>query len=49
MGLGKTVMTIALILARRARGSPDIEESVSDDEDEMNYRKRRKMNEDRHV
>ncbi|KAG9136076.1 hypothetical protein Leryth_003700 [Lithospermum erythrorhizon] len=45
MGLGKTVMTIALILARRGRGMPYIEETESDTDDEMNHRKKRKTNE----
>lgn len=34
MGLGKTVMTISLILANLGRGSPDDQEIVLEDTDE---------------
>lgn len=34
MGLGKTVMTIALILANLGRGSPDDQDIVMEDADE---------------
>ncbi|KAK2972984.1 hypothetical protein RJ640_022041 [Escallonia rubra] len=44
MGLGKTVMTIALILARRGRGSPEDEDSKSEDEVDTQYLKKERRN-----
>ncbi|KAK3024880.1 hypothetical protein RJ639_044017 [Escallonia herrerae] len=44
MGLGKTVMTIALILARTGRGSPEDEDSNSEDEVDTQYSKKERRN-----
>ncbi|KAK4361654.1 hypothetical protein RND71_020606 [Anisodus tanguticus] len=49
MGLGKTVMTIALILAKLGRGSPDDQEFVSEDEDETECITKRITNTDTEV
>lgn len=50
MGLGKTVMTIALILARLDRGSSlDDQEFVSDDADETEYITKRLIDTDTEV
>ncbi|KAK4586149.1 hypothetical protein RGQ29_023372 [Quercus rubra] len=47
MGLGKTVMTIALILARRGRGCPDNEELDTETVDNAQITKKRKI--DSHI
>lgn len=47
MGLGKTVMTIALILARRGRGCPDNEELDTETADNAQITKKRKI--DSHI
>lgn len=47
MGLGKTVMTIALILARRGRGCPDNEELDTETADNAQITKKRKT--DSHI
>ncbi|KAA8548778.1 hypothetical protein F0562_000462 [Nyssa sinensis] len=42
MGLGKTVMTIALILARPGRGTPDDQKPVSEAADDTEYIKKKR-------
>ncbi|KAK3043438.1 hypothetical protein RJ639_002017 [Escallonia herrerae] len=49
MGLGKTVMTIALILARTGRGSPEDEDSNSEDEVDTQYLKKERRNSEKKV
>ena len=46
MGLGKTVMTIALILARRGRGTPEDQESIAKSEGDTEYIKKKKKESD---
>ncbi|XP_071940584.1 DNA repair protein RAD5B-like isoform X2 [Coffea arabica] len=49
MGLGKTVMTIALILARRGRGTPEDQESIAKSEGDTEYIKKKKKESDHKV
>uniref|UniRef100_A0A5B7BJ23 SWI/SNF-related matrix-associated actin-dependent regulator of chromatin subfamily A member 3-like 3 n=1 Tax=Davidia involucrata TaxID=16924 RepID=A0A5B7BJ23_DAVIN len=49
MGLGKTVMTIALILARPGKGTPDNQKPVSEAADDTEYIKKKKKDFDTKV
>ncbi|KAM7488286.1 hypothetical protein LguiB_025770 [Lonicera macranthoides] len=44
MGLGKTVMTIALILTRLGKGCPDNQETVSEDPTDTEYIRQKRKN-----
>lgn len=49
MGLGKTVMTIALILARRGRGTPEDLQLITDNVGDTEYIKKKKKESDHKV